>query len=100
MVVNVYVELTSGFTSGFHTIQWADEVCLAAAGLAWQQLGQVRCGLASYGAPMALSVGASIEHCHGRASGGIRCETGPTGYNIDTAPSPGCALQELGPWWP
>ena len=99
MVVNVYVELTSGLTSGFHTIQWAAEACFAAAGLAWQQLGQDRCGLASYGAPMALGTRASstATRVHPVVS---NVKTGPAVYNIGTAPFPGCDLQGLGPRWP
>ena len=54
---------------GLHTIQWSTEVCLAAAGHTYCGFG---CRLVSYGAPTAL--GACIKHCHGRASGGLRCQ--------------------------
>ena len=56
---------------GLHTIQWTAEACLTAAGHTQCGFG---CRLASYGAPTALGV--CIEHCHGRVSGGLKCQNG------------------------
>jgi hypothetical protein len=61
---------------GLHTVQWAAEACLAAAGLVHCEFGR---RLASYNAPTALEV--CIEHCRGYVSGPVN----QTVYKLDNA---------------
>ena len=103
MAVSLCVELTNGFPSA----------CIPSSGLVrltWQQLGLYL-----------MDSGVSWLHMVPRRRSGCALSTvtgarwvvsdvklGPAGYTIDTAPSPGCALQGPRPcalqrlrlWWP
>ena len=75
---------------GLHTVRWTAEACLTAAGLMYCEIGG---RVASYGAPTAL------EHCAAGVCPVVSgVKTGPSAYTNDTAPFPGCGLQEVRPW--